>query len=320
MHNLLDRVHPSFPIMVLPFSMDEMPHPNIAFPFPIHGMSHPNIDFPFPIHGMSHPIIVFPFPIHGMSHPIIVFPFPIHGMPHPIIVFPFPIHGMPHLNIVFPFPIHGMPHPIFVFPFPIHGMPHPLAVFSFPCAGMRNPRAVFSFPFAVFGRRHPLRRRWKMSGIFLSDGPSNPRSARTQKGSVRSLGLHVGQASNHTFVPEHRDLEPGLWEFSRPLECLQTLCLRQTTEFPSKAPNVTPTGELRPRSCERRYGSGFVVRALARFGDPMKRAKARTTSGMIETHQKSAGLPATLWRARLRGGVGDVSGRFLHPFRMPGGR
>ena len=179
-----------------------MPHPNIAFPFPIHEMSHPNIVFSFPIHGMPHPIIVFPFPIHGMPHPNIVFPFPIHGMPHPNIGFSFPIHGMPHPNIVFPFPIHGMPHPNIAFPFSVDEMQHPVS--------------VFSFPRAVFGGRHPLRRRWKLSGIFLSDGPGSPRSARTQKGPVRSLGLHVGQASAHPFAPKHRDFEPGLWDFSRP--------------------------------------------------------------------------------------------------------
>ncbi len=196
-----------------------------------------------PFYGHSRHFVI--FSIHAFR--IIVFPFPIHGMPHPIFVFPFPIHEMRHPIIVFPFPIHGMPHPIFVFPFPIHGMPHPLAVFSFPIHGMPHLNIVF-------GRRHPLRRRWKLSGTFLSDGPGNPRSARTQKGSVRSLGLHFSQASDHPFVPEHRDLEPGLWEFSRPWSACKPSASDRRPNPRSKAPNVTPTGELRPRSCERSYG------------------------------------------------------------------
>ena len=184
--------------------------------------------------------MVLPFSMDEMPHPNIVFPFPIHGLPHPIIAFPFPIHGMPHPNIVFPFPIHGMRHPNIAFPFSVDEIQHPVS--------------VFSFPRAVFGGRHPLRRRWKLSGIFLSDGPGNPRSARTQKGSVRSLGLHFSQASDHPFVPEHRDLEPGLWEFSRPWSACKPSASDRRPNPRSKAPNVTPTGELRPRSCERSYG------------------------------------------------------------------
>jgi hypothetical protein len=161
---------------------------------------------------------------------------------------------MPHPNIVFPFPIHGMPHPNIVFPFPIHGMRHPNIAFPFSVDEMQHPVSVFSFPRAVFGGRHPLRRRWKLSGIFLSDGPGSPRSARTQKGPVRSLGLHVGQASAHPFAPKHRDLEPGLWDFSRPWCACTPSASDRRPNPPSKAPNVTPTGELGPRSGERSYG------------------------------------------------------------------
>ena len=219
----------------------------------------------------------------------------------PISFFHFPFMGCHIPLLFFHFLFMGCRIPILVFHFPFMGCRIPILFFHFPFMGCRIPILFFHFPFMECG-----------IPILLFHFPWT-------KCSIPSLFFHFPELFSVVAI---RFAAGGscLESFSQTGPAAPDLHGRRRALRASRACTSVKLRFIPSSLNIATWNPAFwISSALEVPANPQPPTGYRPPieSTQCYAHRRAR---ATLWRAPLQGGAGEVSGRFSHPFRMPGGR